>query len=665
MPLVVAEGLLGRAAGNYTLVQAIGHGGMGDVFLGINPALEARVAVKVLHATAGAADGSRFLNEARAVNRIHHEGVAKILDGGFLDVGRPYLVMELLEGESLGAVLARTPRLEMPRALGIECELLDIVGAAHEVAIVHRDLKPENVFLGPAGRVTILDFGVAKLLDGSTSVTRTGAMVGTPAYMAPEQIHAATIDGRADLYALGVMLYEMLVGVRPFTGPTPFAIVQAHTSAPIPRLPPGAPPGLQAVIDRALAKQPEQRFGSAAEMRAALAPFAAPGQVAAKAPAPGRRGRTRVIGALAVLVVAAGGVAIIAASRRSESTADSAAAPAATVARSAEFEAEWRPIHDEMVRELDRRPSADIAAIKKKMGEKTAYLKQRYPAFRALSERFVAQGNELNALLAARDLLDSDLPTADEDKIVRAMYTLDFDDAVTRMTGLIAAAKVLPIDRALVSRKYELARTRFEAGKAGHPDEGVAIIRTRLEAVQVLVDKGDNAKANHELQEILAALQLWEHSVAAPRPRVSMEQGQRAIVALEAVMRERKLILSDLAEDTSRMEALSRSLASKDGAAMLEIAGSLVERARVLTIDREMLTRKRRSVAQFFANRRAKGASSEVAAVGKRLDDLVVKVADADPREFDAINTELYELDEQIGRWGKASTKATDLWSRP
>ena len=269
-PLAEVEAVLGRAAGNYTLVAQIGAGGMGEVFRAINPSIEAQVAIKVLHANATAgSDATRFLQEARAVNRVRHDGVAKILDGGYLDTGRPYLVMELLDGASLADLLERA-RVDLAMALHIIDDVLAVVAAAHDAEIVHRDLKPANVFLTRSGRTIVLDFGVAKLLDATATLTRTGAMIGTPAYMAPEQIQARPIDGRADIYAVGVMLYELLAGVRPFEGKT-FDVVKDHIERPPPPLPSETPRALHEVVTRALAKSPDARYPTATAMREALA----------------------------------------------------------------------------------------------------------------------------------------------------------------------------------------------------------------------------------------------------------------------------------------------------------------------------------------------------------------------------------------------------------
>lgn len=333
--LRAADDLLGQVAGNYTLVARLGAGGMGEVVLGVNPDIGARVAIKLLHATAavGAGGLERFRIEARAANRIEHEGVVRIVDAGRLDNGRAFLVMELLEGASLATTLART-RLSSTRAIEIVDAILDIVTAAHAKHTVHRDLKPANVFVMSSGRVRVLDFGIAKLLDDASSVTRTGAMVGTPGYMAPEQIRGGAVDGRTDLYAIGVILFELLTGARPFHGSTPFVVAQAHVTQPVPHLPAGFPPALDAVIARALAKTPEARFATASEMRAALREASpASGGVGPS------RARTRwpllaVGGGLVTAAVIAGAVAMLPSSEPATATsasvspASSAPAPA-------------------------------------------------------------------------------------------------------------------------------------------------------------------------------------------------------------------------------------------------------------------------------------------------------------------------------------------------
>ena len=656
-------GLLGRAAGNYTLVEIIGHGGMGEVFRAINPALEAQVAIKVLNAlpAANAADGSRFLLEARAVNRIKHEGVTNILDGGFLDVGRPYLVMELLDGESLAAMLARTPRLPLAQAFAILDALLDIVAAAHAAGIVHRDLKPANVFLSGV-RCTILDFGVAKLLDGTGSVTRTGAMVGTPAYMAPEQVHADTIDGRADLYALGVILYEMIVGARPFTGPTPFAIVQAHTSAPIPRLPTDVPPAVQTIVDRALAKQPADRYASAAEMRAAIAPYLHDRASLPQLSSPARR-RSRVwIAVLAALVIGGGITAIVAARGGKDGAAGTASGSDASA-----FEAEWRPIHDELAHDVDTGTAADLPAIEKKTAAKSTYLQGRWPAFKARVETVQALRKELEAAMVSRNLLETDLPLGDFHGLVRSALTLDLDDTTAQIAKLMVVVKTLPIDRALVAKKFELARTQFEGNKAGHPAAGVDAMRTRLEEVEVLADKGDYPTANARLQQIIPSLKLWQHSISAPPPppttapppsaatleanKAKVDRARAVVAELEGVMTQRKLIRTDVADSETWVQ-YDTALMRLEFDTVRETATQILEHARTVTPDRALLRRKAQSVKFLLDSREGGNAPATVIDEAERkLSTVSARIDGAADTELAGINDALYALHEELRRW--------------
>jgi len=246
---------------------------MGRVYEGVQPQIGARVAIKVLTCETGDGEAvARFFDEARAVNRIRHESIVDVLDLGCLTDGRPYIVMEFLDGSPLSKFIARGP-LPLGTAVQLVCEVLDPVGAAHAVSIVHRDLKPDNIFVTAHGRIEVLDFGIAKLGEGAATMTRQGSVLGTPAYMAPEQGAGGPIDHRADLYAMGVVLYEAVTGRRPFLSDSLYELLQMHAQkAPQPpsTLRPGLPPSLEAVILRALAKRPEERFASADEMRNAL-----------------------------------------------------------------------------------------------------------------------------------------------------------------------------------------------------------------------------------------------------------------------------------------------------------------------------------------------------------------------------------------------------------
>jgi serine/threonine-protein kinase len=268
--------MLGTQFGNYVAVEELGAGAMGVVLRAIHPTIGTQVAIKVLQAScaADAAARERLLREAQIVNRIPTEGVAKVTAAGVLSDGRPYRVMELLAGESLATRIEREGRLALRDACWIAHEILAVLDAAHRQGVVHRDLKPENVFLTRSGRTVVLDFGVAKLLDasGGAGLTSTGASLGTPAYMAPEQIKGGAIDARTDLYALGVVLYEMIAGRRPFFG-SDFEVFSAHCDrnpAPPRAWFPEISEELQSIVLTALAKAPERRFQRAAAMITAL-----------------------------------------------------------------------------------------------------------------------------------------------------------------------------------------------------------------------------------------------------------------------------------------------------------------------------------------------------------------------------------------------------------
>jgi serine/threonine-protein kinase len=276
--------MLGETVGNYRITGALSSGGMGAVFRAEHVLIGKPAAVKVLlpEYSSNRDIIARFFNEARATTAIRHPGIVEIFDFGHHASGRAFIVMELLEGESLASRLARDGRVPEPIAVGLARSIAGSLTAAHAAGIVHRDLKPDNVFLVrdpdvPGGeRPKLLDFGIAKLTAGSGagSGTRTGALMGTPAYMAPEQCRGAgDVDARADLYALGCILYEMVCGAPPFTGEGPGEVMAGHLllEPPPPRtLAPALSPAVEDVIVRLLAKQPRDRFATADEVIAAL-----------------------------------------------------------------------------------------------------------------------------------------------------------------------------------------------------------------------------------------------------------------------------------------------------------------------------------------------------------------------------------------------------------
>ncbi|WP_232293479.1 serine/threonine-protein kinase [Stigmatella aurantiaca] len=274
-----AEALTGQSFGSFRIVRELGRGGMGSVWLAEHGLIQKRVAVKVLHAhlVRDSRLVERFLSEARTLTRVQHPNVVSLFDVNLRE-GRPYLVMEYLEGQSLAA-FAQGP---LAPALAVELlsQVCDALGAAHAHGIVHRDIKPANVFLVPTAqgghRVKLLDFGIAKLLSAAPEErmsTQSGTLLGTPEFMAPEQCGGEPVDGRADLYAAGVLGYQLVTGQLPFTGNHPAEMLLAHLMKPPPlahEACAAVPVALSRVLERAMAKRPEDRFASAAALREAL-----------------------------------------------------------------------------------------------------------------------------------------------------------------------------------------------------------------------------------------------------------------------------------------------------------------------------------------------------------------------------------------------------------
>ena len=282
------DGLIGQRLGSFRVVRPLGRGGMGCVYLAEHGLIQKRVAVKVLHAHLAQDEKlvARFLAEARAASRIQHENVVLVFD---LDIheSRPYLVMEYLEGATL-ASFARE-RLEPEVAVDLLAQVCDALGAAHAQGVVHRDLKPANVFVLPREdggyRVKLLDFGIAKHLYATEETpTQAGVLLGTPEYMAPEQCGEGEVGARTDLYAAGVLGYHLLTGQLPFSGRTAAEVLLAHlrvTPRPVHELAPRVPPALSRVLQRAMARNPEERYASAAELKAALLAAMSPGKTSA------------------------------------------------------------------------------------------------------------------------------------------------------------------------------------------------------------------------------------------------------------------------------------------------------------------------------------------------------------------------------------------------
>jgi len=277
-PAPVAAVPAGTRVGEYEIRSLLGQGGMGTVYAGIHPVIEKAVAIKVLDGRLASTDGivDRFVREARAVNKIRHPNIIDIFAFGHAPGVGHYFVMPRLVGETLGARIARGP-MSLAEALPILEQIADALDAAHGAGVLHRDLKPDNVFLVADRRggvtVQVLDFGIAKLIDGAgAAVTRSGVQIGTPLFMSPEQWDGGDVDQRTDVYALGVMIHHMLTGRFPFESTSPIALMNMHANhAPRPTSAHGGPPEVDRVVARALAKSPHDRPASTGELYAELA----------------------------------------------------------------------------------------------------------------------------------------------------------------------------------------------------------------------------------------------------------------------------------------------------------------------------------------------------------------------------------------------------------
>ncbi len=266
--------------GKYRIGERIGEGGMGTVFRARDELLERDVAIKVLRADLAGRPGllERFRSEAMALARLAHPGIAA-LHGLERDGDQFYMVMEFVRGETIEQRLRREGSLPWHDAVGICAAVCDALGHAHHLGVVHRDIKPANVMVSQSGahHVKVMDFGIARMTDQSRQ-TRHGSSVGTPHYMSPEQLRGEEVDGRADLYALGTVLFEMISGRVPFDAGSDYELMMKQLNEPVPSLAgliPGVPRSVDRVIGRAMAKDRGVRFNSAAEMRPLRSPPAA------------------------------------------------------------------------------------------------------------------------------------------------------------------------------------------------------------------------------------------------------------------------------------------------------------------------------------------------------------------------------------------------------
>jgi eukaryotic-like serine/threonine-protein kinase len=275
-----ADGDNGRFADDghrYALTSRIATGGMGEVWRGTDTLLSRPVAIKVLKAEYAddAQFRARFETEARHAASLHHPGIAGVFDFGEAapadgsGTPRPFLVMELVEGQPLSALLRPGSPMDPDVVRDLLAQAADALGAAHRTGIVHRDVKPGNLIVTPDRRTKVTDFGIARAAEGM-SLTETGQVMGTPAYISPEQAEGRRATSASDVYALGVVAFECLAGHKPFLADTPVATAVAHLRQPVPDLPDTVPADLAAVVRRSMAKDPAERYADGAAFAAAL-----------------------------------------------------------------------------------------------------------------------------------------------------------------------------------------------------------------------------------------------------------------------------------------------------------------------------------------------------------------------------------------------------------
>ena len=278
----------GRFAG-FRIERELGRGGMGVVYLAEHVHLGRRVALKFLGPGLSESGDfrERFVRESRVAASLHHPNIVTVYDAGEAE-GRLYIAMQYVDGTDLSTLLASEGPLAPPRAVDIVSQVAGALDAAHAEGLVHRDVKPANVLMR-GQHAYLTDFGLTKRTTSATSLTQTGQFVGTAQYMAPEQILGEPVDGRADIYALGCILYHCLTGAPPFERDNSVAVIYAHLNDPPPAATaarPELPAAIDDVIARAMAKSPDDRYSTGAELAAAARAALEPGAAAAPRPAP-------------------------------------------------------------------------------------------------------------------------------------------------------------------------------------------------------------------------------------------------------------------------------------------------------------------------------------------------------------------------------------------
>lgn len=267
--------LVNHKLGKYVLTERLGQGGMAEVYQAYQSGLERHVAIKVMHRHLIQSTDlvTRFQREAKSVGQLQHRHILQVID---FDVEGDiyYLVMEYIQGATLADYLAGKKILPVAQALHITAQLVDALNYAHQKGVIHRDIKPANIMLrhNDPDQMILTDFGLVRLAD-ETNLTAKGTLIGTPAYMAPEAFRGESFNEQSDIYSLGVVLYQMVTGTKPYSGDTPYAIISQHVSEPLPpprQFNPAIPEEVEQLLLKALAKNPKDRFRSAAEFHQAI-----------------------------------------------------------------------------------------------------------------------------------------------------------------------------------------------------------------------------------------------------------------------------------------------------------------------------------------------------------------------------------------------------------
>src|SRR5258706_4643048 len=325
----MAKDLTGTTLGKYQIMERLGRGGMADVYRAYQPGMDRIVAIKIMHGHLATDESfiTRFKREAHTVGNLRHPNIVQVIDFDIQD-DEYYMVMEFIQGDTLKTLLQSRGALPVTEALDITIKLADALAYAHAEGMIHRDIKPANILFSKNNTPILTDFGIARIMDAS-GLTMSGAFVGTPSYVSPEAGRGEPVDERADIYSLGIVLYEMLTGTVPYDADTPYALIMKHINDPLPmprQFNAALPEAVERVVLKALAKNKEDRFQTATEFKTALenAKQAAlsqmqthTGKATAPAPAnpvdktvagsarPNRRSRMPLaIGAVAVVVVA-------------------------------------------------------------------------------------------------------------------------------------------------------------------------------------------------------------------------------------------------------------------------------------------------------------------------------------------------------------------------